>query len=215
MQTKPKTQNQMPAENAPDFNAVRGIEQPAIVTWGDSVANFIGVNLKRVFNHVSNLGVNGSGLDNGYPPLPVGAIAPGTVVLMSMGGNDVEGMIGQPQEYIDDYAKRVVAIAKSVRDQGATPILIGHGVPPAPYTGPVANGVSRWQEPGFLDAWVGAMHKMNEAISREAAKENITWSRVEGRVPRSEVAKDNLHYTVRGSRRIAANALKDAGIRIG
>lgn len=183
-----------------------------IITWGDSVANFLGINLKGVFNDVVNRGTNGAGLDNVVPPQELGDIPEGAVVLISMGGNDVEGMIGKPQSVIDDHAARVVAIAEEARILGGTPIIIGHGVPPAPYTGPVPGGVSHWAEPGFYEAWVETMHKMNAAIKRDAEAVGITWSEVESRIPREERAKDNLHYTVRGSRHIAANALKDAGI---
>ncbi len=197
-----------------DLNAARGIDGVTVVTWGDSVANFIGINLKNVFNNVVNLGRNGAGLDNPIPPQPLGVLPKEAAVLISMGGNDVEGLIGKPQQDIDAYALRVVAIAEDARRQDATPVIIGHGTPPAPYTGPVPGGVSRWAEPGFYETWVETMHRLNAAVEHAAGKAGIAWSRVDGRVPDSEHASDNLHYTVRGSRRIAANALKDAGIRL-
>jgi len=203
--------SQFDSSSAPDFERLRGLESPVVVTWGDSTAYFIGLNLRRVFNTVVNRATSGAGLDNVIPVQSLDGLPAGAAVLMSIGGNDVEGLIGKPQSDINDYAARVIALAQKVRRQGAVPILIGHGTPPGPYTGPVPGGVSHWHEPGFYENWVETMNKMNDAISREAKVNGITWSQVDGRVPAADHADDNLHYNVKGSRKIAANALKDAG----
>ena len=47
-----------------------------VITWGDSVANFIGINIKGIFNDVVNRGTNGAGLDNVQPPQPLPAARP-------------------------------------------------------------------------------------------------------------------------------------------
>ncbi len=202
------------ASATPDLNATRGIDNVTVVTWGDSIANFIGINLKNVFNRVVNLGRNGAGLDNVIPALPLENVPQGAAVIMSMSGNDIEGMIGQPQQTIDNYASRIIAMAKKVQDDGATPVILGHAAPPAPYTGPVPGGVSHWADEGFFEKWIATMHRVNDAVSKSAAAQNIAWSPVEGRVPADERSQDNLHYTTRGSRRIAQNALNDAGIKL-
>ena len=132
---------------------------------------------------------------------------------MSMSGNDIELMIGKPQSVIDNYATRLVEMAVNVRENGATPVILGHASLTAPYTGSVPGGVSHWAEEGFMEKWITTMTRVNDAVSKAAAAENISWSKVEGRIPADERSQDNLHYTTRGSRRIAQNALSDAGIR--
>ncbi|HYD18545.1 MAG TPA: SGNH/GDSL hydrolase family protein [Patescibacteria group bacterium] len=199
---------------ATDLNTARGIDGVTVVTWGDSIANFIGINLRHVFNNVINIGRNGAGLDNVIPALPIKDIPKSAAVIMSMGGNDIEGLIGQPQEKLEDYAQRVIQLALQVRADGAEPVILGHAAPPAPYTGPVPGGVSRWHEPSFFEKWIATMHRLNAAVENAAKDADIPWSPVEGRIPLNERAQDNLHYTTRGSRRIAQNALADAGIRV-
>ena len=49
------------AAATPDLTTARGLDSVTVVTWGDSIANFIGINLKNVFNNVVNLGRNGAG----------------------------------------------------------------------------------------------------------------------------------------------------------
>jgi len=197
----------------PDLTVARGLDRVTVVTWGDSIANFIGLNLKNVFNNVVNMGRNGAGLDNVIPALPLENVPLGAAVIMSMSGNDIELMIGKPQSVIDNYAARLVEMAVKVRDDGATPVILGHASLTAPYTGPVPGGVSHWAEEGFMEKWIATMHRVNDAVSKTAAAQNIAWSPVEGRIPADERSQDNLHYTTRGSRRIAQNALTDAGIR--
>ena len=197
----------------PDLTVARGLDSVTVVTWGDSIANFIGLNLKNVFNNVVNMGRNGAGLDNVIPALPLENVPAGAAVIMSMSGNDIELMIGKPQSVIDSYAARLVQMAVKVRDDGATPVILGHASLTAPYTGPVPGDVSHWAEEGFMEKWIATMHRVNDAVSKTTAAQNIAWSPVEGRIPADERSQDNLHYTTRGSRRIAQNALTDAGIK--
>lgn len=198
--------------NNDDLNSAPKLAGRTIVTWGDSTANFVGVNLRAIFKNTVNLGRNGAGIDNVLPPNPIGTLPPNAIVLMSIGGNDVEGMIGRSQQYIDSYAKRVIGLAQAVQAQGATPILIGHSIPPAPYIGPVpGGGPSHWNDPGFYESWVATVAKVNAAINEAATAAGITWSETESRIPKSERARDNLHYNTRGSRHVAVNALRDAG----
>ncbi|MDF3024451.1 MAG: hypothetical protein K0R10_1812 [Alphaproteobacteria bacterium] len=197
----------------PDLTVARGLDSVTVVTWGDSIANFIGLNLKNVFNNVVNMSRNGAGLDNVIPALPLENVPAGAAVIMSMSGNDIELMIGKTQSVIDNYAARLVEMAVKVRNDGATPVILGHASLTAPYTGPVPGGVSHWAEEGFMEKWIATMHRVNDAVSKTAAAQNIAWSPVEGRIPADERSQDNLHYTTRGSRRIAQNALIDAGIR--
>ena len=197
----------------PDLTVARGLDSVTVVTWGDSIANFIGLNLKNVFNNVVNMGRNGAGLDNVIPALPLENVPTGAAVIMSMSGNDIELMISKPQSVIDNYAARLVEMAVKVRENGATPVILGHASLTAPYTGPVPGGVSHWAEEGFMEKWIATMHRVNDAVSKTAAAQNIAWSPVEGRIPADERSQDNLHYTTRGSRRIAQNALTDAGIK--
>ena len=197
----------------PDLTVARGLDSVTVVTWGDSIANFIGLNLKNVFNNVVNMGRNGAGLDNVIPALPLENVPTGAAVIMSMSGNDIELMIGKPQSVIDNYAARLVEMAVKVRENGATPVILGHASLTAPYTGPVPGGVSHWAEEGFMEKWIATMHRVNDAVSKTTAAQNIAWSPVEGRIPADERSQDNLHYTTRGSRRIAQNALTDAGIK--
>lgn len=197
----------------PDPTTARGLDSVTVVTWGDSIANFIGINLKNVFNNVVNMGRNGAGLDNVIPALPLENVPKGAAVIMSMSGNDIELMIGKPQSVIDNYAARLVEMAVKLRENGANPVILGHASLTAPYTGPVPGGVSHWAEEGFMDKWNATMHRVNDTVSAKAAAHQIPWSKVEGRIPADERSKDNLHYTTRGSRRIAQNALTDAGIK--
>lgn len=178
-----------------------------VVAWGDSIGNFVGINLKRIFTDVVNLGRNGAGLKNALPPAPLDNIPQGAAVIMSIGTNDVAPLMQQPENAVNAYADEVISIAKKIRDKGTTPVLLGLQAP----TGPFTLGPSYWHEPGFVEKWSAEMDKVNEALKRAAGKAGIAFSPVAGRVP--ERTKDNLHYTAHGSRRIARNALKDAGLR--
>lgn len=198
-------------DTPPDLNTARGLDSIAVVTWGDSIGNGVGLNLRNVFKNAVNLGRDGAGLTNAITPLPINDIPKGAAVIMSMGTNDVEGLMHAPQQRIDAYADRVIRIAQSVRAAGGVPIVLGMQAPLEPYTGSVPGGLSRWNAPGFLENWTATMHRVNAAIEKAAKAQRIAFSPVQDRVP--ERAKDFLHYTVRGSRHIAANALKDAGIR--
>ena len=126
---------------------------------------------------------------------------------MSIGTNDVGTFMTAPQATIDDYARRVMVLARQVRNQGATPIIIGMQAPTGPYTG----NPKLWNTPGFVESWTETMHRVNTAIERAARQTGIAYSTVQGRV--AERDPDHLHYTQRGSRHIAQNALRDAGIR--
>lgn len=178
-----------------------------IVTWGDSIGNGIGNSLSGSFNRVVNLGRDGSGLTIANKPQPLDNIPRGAVVLMSIGTNDVGTFMTAPDATIDSYAHRVMVLARQVRAQGATPIIIGMQAPTGAYTG----NPKLWNTPGFLDAWTATMTRLNTAIERAAGQNGVAYSTVQGRV--NERDPDHLHYTQRGSRHIAQNALRDAGIR--
>ncbi len=178
-----------------------------VVTWGDSIGNGIGNSLSGSFNHVVNIGRDGSGLTIPTVPQPLSHIPRGAVVLMSIGTNDVPSFFGASQQRIDGYARDVISLARGVRDQGGTPIVIGMQAPTGLYTG----NLKMWDKPGFLENWIATMHRVNTAIEREAKKTGVAYSVVQGRV--AERDPDHLHYTQRGSRHIAQNALRDAGIR--
>lgn len=178
-----------------------------VVTWGDSIGNGIGNSLSGSFNRVVNLGRDGSGLTIANKPRPLDNLPRGAVVLMSIGTNDVGTFMTAPQATVDDYARRVMVLARQVRDQGATPVLIGMQAPTGAYTG----NPKLWYTRGFVEAWTATMHRVNTAIERVARQNDVAYSTVQGRV--NERDPDHLHYTQRGSRHIAQNALRDAGIR--
>lgn len=178
-----------------------------VVAWGDSIGNFVGINLKRIFSEVVNLGRNGAGLKNAFPPAPLDSIPQGAAVIMSIGTNDVVPLMQQPDNAVNAYADEVIGIARQIRDKGATPVLLGLQAPAGPFT----LGPSYWRDSGFVEKWSAEMDRVNEALKRAAGKAGIAFSPVAGRV--KEHTKDNLHYTALGSRRIARNALKDAGLK--
>lgn len=178
-----------------------------VVTWGDSIGNGIGNSLSGSFNRVVNLGRDGSGLTIANKPQPLDNLPRGAVVLMSIGTNDVGSFMTAPDATIDSYAHRVMMLARQVRNQGATPVIIGMQAPTGPYTG----NPKLWNTPGFVEAWTATMHRVNASIERAAQQNGVAYSTVQGRV--NERDPDHLHYTTRGSRHIAQNALRDAGIR--
>lgn len=178
-----------------------------VVTWGDSIGNGIGNSLTGSFNRVVNLGRDGSGLTIDNKPRPLDNLPRGAVVLMSIGTNDVGTFMTAPEATIDSYARRVMVLARQARDQGATPVIIGMQAPTGAYTG----NPKLWNTPGFVEAWTATMTRVNAAIERAARQTGIAYSTVQGRV--NERDPDHLHYTSRGSRHIAQNALRDAGIR--
>lgn len=200
---------EQPRRNAPDTtrHAAPATDTLTVVTWGDSIGNGIGNSLSGSFNRVVNLGRDGAGLTIPNKPQPLDNIPRGAVVLMSIGTNDVGTFMTAPQATIDDYARRVMVLARQVRNQGATPVIIGMQAPTGPYTG----NPKLWNTPGFVEAWTATMTRVNTAIERAARQTGIAYSTVQGRVPERD--PDHLHYTQRGSRHIAQNALRDAGIR--
>lgn len=187
------------------IDSTRGNKNVKVVTWGDSIGNGIGLSLGQVFRSVTNVGIDGSGLSIGLKPAPLPEIPKGAAVLMSIGTNDVEPLMGASDKAVDSYARQVIAVAQEVRKQGGIPIIIGMQAVLAPYT-----GNPKWSRQGYVENWNATMHRVNAAIEKNAQQNNIAWSRVQDRV--ADRKSDNLHYTDRGSRHIAENALRDAGI---
>ena len=188
----------------------QGTEQAqrrTVVTWGDSIGNAIGRSVSHDFARVTNLGKDGSGLLIANHSNPLDSVPAGAVVLMSIGTNDVGPLMGSGSRAINNYAEMVVTAAQNVQLQGATPVIIGMQAPTGPYTG----NLKLWSRPGFLESWVETMHKVNAAIELAAKKHHIVYSKVEGRV--AERNADHLHYTEQGSRHIAENAFRDAGLK--
>ena len=178
---------------------------PRIITWGDSIANGMGTNwhgLNGAFNQVTNLGRDSAGLLNpAIPvrPLDVAAIPRGSVVLMNIGTNDVGYLEGKSQKSIDQYAQRVIALARQVENSGSTAIIIGMQAPVKAY-GQISGG--------NFAPWIAVMDRVNAALEKEAGKQGITFSDNNVR----DRASDGLHYTSDGYRNIVRNALSDAGL---
>lgn len=179
-----------------------------VVTWGDSIGNGIGQAITGRYPSVTNLGKDGSGLLIANRPQSLDTLPQGAVVLMSIGTNDVGALMGQPRTVIDNYAGRVVGLAQDLQSRGMTPIIIGMQAPTGPYTG----NMPVWGKPGYLQGWITTMEQVNTAIQSAAQHVGVHYSVVAGRVP--ERSSDNLHYTKDGSRRIAVQALQDAGLNI-
>ncbi len=192
------------ADTAPPPAATR---RP-IVTWGDSIGNAIGQSISGQYPSVTNLGKDGSGLLIANRPQSLDSLPHNAVVFMSIGTNDVGTLMGQPRTVIDNYAARVVGLAQSLQARGMTPVIIGMQAPTGPYTG----NMPVWGKPGYLQGWIQTMARVNTAIQSAAQHAKINYSVVADRVPKR--AADNLHYTPDGSRRIAAQALQDAGLNI-
>jgi len=195
-----KAQTAHPTEQRADTTTV--------VTWGDSIGNAIGRSLSGEFHRVINRGKDGSGLINANRSNNLDNLPRGAVVLMSVGTNDVGALMGSGPRTLARYAEQVMQQAEHVREQGATPIIIGMQAPTGPYTG----NLEVWNKPGFINAWIETMNGVNKAMQAAALRHNVAYSVVSGRV--SERADDHLHYTDKGSHHIADNAFKDAGIKI-
>lgn len=178
-----------------------------IVTWGDSIGNAVGQSISSKYPGLINKGKDGSGLTIANLAEPLNNVPAGAVVLMSIGTNDVGTFIGASDKAIAKYASKVMAVCDHVIEQGAKPILIGMQAPTGPYTG----SPKIWNQPGYLVRWIKTMHRINAAIAKAAKGKGIAYSKVQGRV--SERKSDHLHYTTLGSRKIANNALRDAGIK--
>jgi len=195
---------QAPA-TAPRLPAAQPGQTPRIVTWGDSIANGMGMNwrgLNGAFNQVTNLGRDSAGLLNPaipVKPLDISKIPAGSVVLMNIGTNDVGYLENKSQKQIDRYAQRVVALARQVEDSGSTAIIIGMQAPVKAY-GQISGH--------NFAPWVDTMNRVNTALEAEAGKQGITFS--DNKV--AERASDGLHYTSDGYRNIVKNALHDAGL---
>jgi len=178
---------------------------PRIITWGDSIANGMGINwrgLNVTFHQVTNLGRDSAGLLNPavpVQPLDISGIPRGSVVLVNIGTNDVGYLVGKPQRSIDQYAARVVSLARQVKNSGSTAIIISMQAPAKAY-GEISGR--------NFAPWVNTMNRINVTLEKEAGKHGITFSGNNV----TQRAGDGLHYTSDGYRNIVRNALSDAGL---
>lgn len=189
---------------AQESAAVRTIGRP-IVTYGDSLARGMGINLRDDFTNVVNLGRDGAGYMSGIRPLPASRIPGNSVVLISLGTNDIGTMIKDSTYDVRYYAISLTNLARRLKAQRCTPVIVGMQAPDKPYA--FADGTP-WP-PSYFRAWKEKMASLNRALENECRRRNILYVPADDIGPR---AGDGLHYEDQGYDQLAFRALKAAGV---
>lgn len=167
------------------------------IFWGDSIADGMARSVRLgTFASVTNLATPGAGFLTSIKPQQVGNVPQNAAAFIYFGTNDVASLIGQSDEQIAAYARRVVAVAEQMKAQGAETVILGLNAPKGAYTG----GSAAWRQEGFVDNWTRTMERLNEQYRIQAEAAGIRYAATDAQITASQISTDNLHLTADGSR---------------
>lgn len=171
------------------------------IFWGDSIADGMARSVQRgTFANVVNRATPGAGFLTSIKPQDLGTLPQNSAAFIYFGTNDVASLIGQSDEQIAAYARRVIAVAQEMKAQGADTVVLGLNAPKGAYTG----GSAVWRQEGFVDNWTRTMERLNEQYRIQAEAAGIRYAATDAQITASEISSDNLHLTTAGNRELVS-----------
>ncbi|MCB1682089.1 MAG: SGNH/GDSL hydrolase family protein [Alphaproteobacteria bacterium] len=171
------------------------------VFWGDSIAHGMATSVRPgTFANVVNLATPGAGFLTSIKPQSIGTLPQNSAAFIYFGTNDVASLIGQSDEQIAAYARRVIDQAEQMKAQGADVVILGLNAPKGAYTG----GSAVWRQEGFVERWTSTMERLNEQYRVQAEAAGIRYAATDAQITNDEISSDNLHLTTAGNRELVS-----------